>query len=39
MWMKMPLNDLMEEEKRRIEEFMKEITEHNFDQQSLLLIK
>ena len=39
MWMKMPLNDMMEREKKKIEDFMKEVTEHNFDQQSLLLLK
>ena len=39
MWMKVPLNDMMEAEKKRIEKFMKEVTEQNFDQQSLLLIK
>ncbi len=37
MWMKEPLNDLIEEEKERIEEFMKEIQENNFDQQTKLL--
>ena len=37
MWMKMPLNDLIEEEKLRIEDFMKEIQENNFDQQTQLL--
>ena len=39
MWMKLPLNDMMEKEKKRIDAFMKEVTEHNFDQQSLLLLK
>jgi len=34
MWMKLPLNDLIEEEKAKIEAFMKEIQENNFDQQT-----
>jgi len=26
MWMKLPLNDLMEQEKKKIDAFMKEVT-------------
>jgi hypothetical protein len=39
MWMKMPLNDLIEDEKVKIESFMKEVIENNFDQQSKLLLR
>ena len=37
MWMKMPLNDMIETEKQEIETFMKEILTNNFDQQTQLL--
>lgn len=37
MWMKIPLNDLIENEKSKIEQFMAEIQENNFDQQTQLL--
>ena len=39
MWMKLPLNDLIEEEKIEIEGFMKELQKNNFDQQSKLLLR
>lgn len=37
MWMKFPLNDLIENEKAKIEKFMSEIQENNFEQQTELL--
>lgn len=39
MWMKLPLNDMIEEEKQRIERFMEELQDNNYDQQSRLLLK
>jgi hypothetical protein len=39
MWMKLPLNDMIEEEKRKIETFMREVEQNNYDQQSKLLLK
>lgn len=39
MWMKLPLNDLVEEEKTRVERFMDEIQENIYDQQARLLLK
>ncbi len=38
MWMKLPLNDLIEIEKKLIEDFMKDIQKNNFDQQSRIFL-
>jgi hypothetical protein len=38
MWIKLPLNDYMIDEKVKIEEFMEKVQENNFDQQSRILI-
>ena len=37
MWMKIPLNDMIEAEKVNIKKFMDEILANNFDQQTILL--
>ena len=39
MWMKQPLNDMIEQEKFHIEEFMKGIESNNYDQQAQLLLR
>lgn len=39
MWMKMPLNDLIEAEKVEIEAFLEELQKNNFDQQSKLMLR
>lgn len=38
MWMKLPLNDLIEIEKKLIQDFMKDIQKNNFDQQSRIFL-
>jgi hypothetical protein len=38
MWMRLPLNDYVIDEKVKIEEFMQKVQENNFDQQSRILI-